>query len=106
VGCVVLPARRAQIRRVRLMTRPAIEVDSVAKSFLIPHEQQTTFKELFLHPFRRATYEANEALQHLSFEVAEVETFGIICPDGSGKQNLLKLLDGLYRPDRGSIRIN
>jgi ABC-type polysaccharide/polyol phosphate transport system ATPase subunit len=85
---------------------PAIEVDHISKSFKIPHEQQTTFKELFLHPLRRPSFEVNQALQELTFEVAEGEMLGIIGPNGSGKSTLLKLIAGIYKPDGGAIRVN
>jgi ABC-2 type transport system ATP-binding protein len=85
---------------------PAIEVDRVSKSFSIPHDQRTTFKEFFLHPLRRPTFEVNEALQELSFDVTEGEMLGIIGPNGSGKSTLLKLIAGIYRPDTGAIRVN
>jgi ABC-type polysaccharide/polyol phosphate transport system ATPase subunit len=85
---------------------PAIEFDAVSKAFVIPHEQRTTFKELFLHPLRRTTYEVNVALRELSFDVVEGETFGVIGPNGSGKSTLLKLIAGIYRADRGEIRVN
>jgi ABC-type polysaccharide/polyol phosphate transport system ATPase subunit len=85
---------------------PAIAFDSVSKTFAIPHEQRTTFKELFLHPRRRTTYELNHALQTVSFEVAEGEMFGVIGPNGSGKSTLLKLIAGIYPPDSGTITVD
>jgi ABC-type polysaccharide/polyol phosphate transport system ATPase subunit len=85
---------------------PAVAFDSVSKSFEIPHEQRTTFKELFLHPFQRVDYEANVALDKVSFEIADGEMFGIIGPNGSGKSTLLKLIAGIYRADGGMIRVN
>jgi lipopolysaccharide transport system ATP-binding protein len=84
----------------------AIEVDLVSKAFKIPHERQTTFKEVFLHPLRRTTYEVNQALHAVSFDIAEGEMFGVIGPNGSGKSTLLKLIAGIYRPDRGTVRVN
>ena len=35
----------------------AIEVAGVSKSFRLPHQQRTTLKEHFLHPFHATTYE-------------------------------------------------
>jgi ABC-type polysaccharide/polyol phosphate transport system ATPase subunit len=84
----------------------AIEVEGVSKTFQIPHEQRTYFKEYFLHPFRRATYERNEALKDVSFSVEAGEFFGISGPNGSGKSTLLRILAGIYVPDRGRVRVN
>ena len=84
---------------------PAIEVTGVSKSFRIPHEQRTYFKEYFLHPFRRTTYERNEALRDVGFSVGQGEFFGISGPNGSGKSTLLRILAGIYVPDRGQVRV-
>ena len=84
----------------------AIEVTGVSKSFRIPHEQRTYFKEYFLHPFRRTTYERNDALQDVTFSVEAGEFFGVFGPNGSGKSTLLRILAGIYVPDTGLVRVN
>ena len=84
----------------------AIEVAGVSKSFRIPHEQRTYFKEYFLHPFRRTSYERNDALKDVSFAVDAGEFFGIFGPNGSGKSTLLRILAGIYVADRGRVRVN
>ena len=45
------------------------------------------------------------ALQDVSFTVKRGEAFAIIGGNGAGKSTLLKLLTGIMRPTRGSIRI-
>ena len=85
------------------MTPPAIEVVGVSKTFRLPHEQRTTLKEHFLHPFQHVTYEVQRALDDISFSVDEGEFFGIVGPNGSGKSTLLKILAGIYRADRGTV---
>lgn len=87
------------------MTAPAIVVEGLSKSFLLPHEQRTTMKEWFLHPFRRRTYDRNQALADVSFTVAQGEFFGIIGPNGSGKSTLLKILAGIYTGDTGRVEV-
>ena len=84
----------------------AIEVEGISKSFRIPHEQRTYFREYFLHPFRRTTYERNDALTGVSFSVEAGEFFGISGPNGSGKSTLLRILAGIYVPDSGRVRVN
>ena len=44
------------------MARPAVEVERVGKSFLLPHERRSTIKEHFLHPGRRSTVESSGQL--------------------------------------------
>lgn len=84
----------------------AIQVAEVSKTFRLPHESRTTFKEHFLHPLRQVTYDENHALSAASFDVERGEFFGIIGPNGSGKSTLLKIIAGIYQPDRGLVRIN
>jgi ABC-type polysaccharide/polyol phosphate transport system ATPase subunit len=89
------------------MERPAaIEVVDVHKAFRLPHQNRTTLKEHFLHPFSRTTYEHQVALVDVSFVIEQGEFFGIIGPNGSGKSTLLKILAGIYRQDRGTVRVN
>jgi ABC-type polysaccharide/polyol phosphate transport system ATPase subunit len=84
----------------------AIDVVGLSKSFRIPHEQRTFFKEYFTHPFRRVTYERNDALTDVTFSVEAGEFFGVIGPNGSGKSTLLRILAGIYVPDSGVVRVN
>jgi ABC-type polysaccharide/polyol phosphate transport system ATPase subunit len=84
----------------------AVEAVGVSKTFRLPHEQRTTLKEHFLHPFHRVTFETQRALEDISFAVPHGEFFGIIGPNGSGKSTLLKILAGIYRADSGSVRID
>jgi ABC-type polysaccharide/polyol phosphate transport system ATPase subunit len=84
----------------------AIEAAGVSKSFRIPHEQRNHFKEYFMHPLRRTTYERNDALKDVSFSVDAGEFFGIFGPNGSGKSTLLRILAGIYIPDSGRVRVN
>ena len=87
-------------------TIPAIEVKEIRKAFRLPHQQRSTVKEHFVHPFRRTLYERQTALDGISFDVAEGEFFGIIGPNGSGKSTLLKVIAGIYRQDSGEVSVS
>ena len=45
------------------------------------------------------------AVDGVSFEVAEGEFFGILGPNGAGKTTTLEMIEGLRRPDAGTIRL-
>jgi ABC-2 type transport system ATP-binding protein len=53
----------------------------------------------------RKTYGATIAVDDVSFEVNEGEIFGLIGPNGAGKTTTMECVEGMRRPDRGSISI-
>ncbi len=84
----------------------AMKIEGVNKTFRLPHEKRTSIKGSVINLFRKQTYEKQEALKDISFEVKKGEFFGIVGRNGSGKSTLLKLLAGIYSPDEGLININ
>ena len=46
------------------------------------------------------------ALRNVSFTVKRNEKVAILGPNGSGKSTLLKMLNGIYLPDSGEIKID
>jgi ATP-binding cassette, subfamily B, bacterial len=55
--------------------------------------------------FKHKTAQHN-AIEDISFEVKKGETVAFVGPSGSGKSTLMKLLVGLYRPQKGTILYN
>jgi ABC-2 type transport system ATP-binding protein len=53
----------------------------------------------------RKTYGSTVAVDEVSFEVRDGEIFGLIGPNGAGKTTTLECVEGLRRPDRGSISV-
>jgi ATP-binding cassette subfamily B multidrug efflux pump len=51
-------------------------------------------------------YEDEPVLRNISFHVAPGERVAFVGPTGAGKTTVLKLLERLYEPDSGSIRID
>lgn len=85
----------------------AIKVSNVSKAFKLPHEKQSSIKGLFVSMFHgKRTYERQEVLKDISFEIKKGEFFGVVGRNGSGKSTLLKMLAGIYAPDKGHIQIN
>jgi ABC-type polysaccharide/polyol phosphate transport system ATPase subunit len=84
----------------------AIEIRDVSKSFRIPHQNRTSIKEYFLHPFTRTTFETQRALRDVSVAIEQGEFFGIIGGNGSGKSTLLKVIAQIYRQDAGTVSVD
>jgi ABC-2 type transport system ATP-binding protein len=53
----------------------------------------------------RKNYGELAAVDGVSFSVAEGEFFGILGPNGAGKTTTLELVEGLRKPDGGSVRL-
>ena len=50
-------------------------------------------------------YEQTKALENISLSVEEGDFLAILGPNGSGKSTLLKIMLGLIKPTKGSIRL-
>jgi branched-chain amino acid transport system ATP-binding protein len=53
----------------------------------------------------RRSFGGIQAVDGVTFDVQPQEVVGIIGPNGSGKSTLFNLITGVYRSDRGSIRL-
>ena len=53
----------------------------------------------------RKTYGRTVAVDEASFEVYEQEIFGLIGPNGAGKTTTMECVEGLRKPDRGTIEV-
>ena len=84
-------------------TPKAIEVDHLRKRFRLYHEKNQSLKARLLHGRNR--YEEFWAIDDISFDVRQGETFGIIGENGSGKSTLLKTLARILKPDSGSVTV-
>ncbi|MDD6155756.1 MAG: ATP-binding cassette domain-containing protein, partial [Lachnospiraceae bacterium] len=45
------------------------------------------------------------ALKDINLDIQKGDIFGIIGMSGAGKSTLIKLISGLYRPDKGRITV-
>jgi ABC-2 type transport system ATP-binding protein len=75
------------------MTHPAIEVSGLRKMF---RKRKGLFKNRVSEEW---------ALDGVSFEVAQGETYGLLGPNGSGKSTLIRILSTLLIADGGEVRL-
>lgn len=53
----------------------------------------------------RKSYDGVPAVDGISFRVARGEIFGLLGPNGAGKTTTLECLEGIRRPDGGTLRV-
>ena len=97
------------------LTDPSIvlEVDQVSKKFFYKLSSTRKFglKEIIRAGFGKAQQNGDLrksefwAVRNVSFRLKRGKTLGIIGLNGSGKSTILKMINGLYMPDEGQIRI-
>ena len=87
------------------MSETAVEIEGLWKNFRMYHERNRYIKAALLRG-RRARYDEFWALQDISISIKDGETIGFIGANGSGKSTLLKCLTGIYRPNRGSVKVH
>ena len=49
------------------------------------------------------TFGTFKALDDLSMTVPQGSVYGLVGPNGAGKSTAIRVLTGVYRPDRGSV---
>ena len=93
------------------MSDPAISARDVAKVYrrFQQRHQFKTLKSALLTGSLLSDLTPDEtftALDGVTFDVPRGATFGVIGENGSGKSTLLKLVAGIARPTRGSLRVD
>ena len=81
----------------------SIEVHNVTKMFTMQYHR--TLKQMAVASVKRLPLQEKFlAVNDVSFEVEQGECIGLMGLNGSGKSTLLKLINGVMRPDEGTIR--
>jgi len=80
----------------------SIVVDNVGKKFTLRYHR--TMKQMAVAVTKRQDLrESFNALDGVTFSVEQGESIGLMGLNGSGKSTLLKLVNGIMRPDTGSV---
>lgn len=90
-----------------------LELDRVSKKFCynLSNTRKYGLKEIVRAGFGKAQQNGKLrkgefwAVRNVSFDLKRGKTVGIIGLNGSGKSTILKMINGLYMPDQGEIRM-
>ena len=89
---------------------PAIEFENVDKSFLDwsdrPDNIKKTLVQILRADFSFGKRAQISVLENINFKIDNGEFVGIIGRNGAGKSTILKMISGIYQPNKGSVRIN
>ena len=82
-----------------------IKVDNVSMMFNLSSEKIDSIKEYIIKMFKRQIhFQEFWALNDVSFELEKGDSLGIIGLNGSGKSTLLKIISGILKPTKGSVK--
>ena len=83
-----------------------VVVRNVAKSFRVPTVRRDTVREHVLGALRPRRFDTLDVLDDVSFTLRRGEALGVMGRNDCGKSTLLKLVCGIYQPDRGRVEVN
>ncbi len=90
-----------------LMSKPAIVVENMSMMFNLNKEKVDNIKEYFIKLItRKLHFTEFWALQDISFTVEKGERVGVLGFNGAGKSTLLKVIAGVLKPTKGSVKVS
>jgi len=84
----------------------AIQASGISKAFDVPLEHRTSLREHFSGVLSRGGRRRFVALDGISFTLNKGDFLGVIGANGSGKTTLMRVLSGIYLPDKGSFTVD
>ncbi len=84
-----------------------IDVQNVSMMFNLSANKEAGLKEYFINMVKgKADFREFWALQNINLKVKRGDSLALIGRNGSGKSTLLKVIAGIIKPTRGSVKIN
>ncbi|MFR6291473.1 MAG: ABC transporter ATP-binding protein [Peptococcaceae bacterium] len=89
------------------MAQPIIEVRDVSIMFNKSSEKVDSIKEYFVRLVKhQLMFEEFWALKNISLTIEKGDAVGIVGLNGSGKSTLLKIIAGVMKPTKGTIKVH
>ena len=87
------------------MTKNAITMTNVKKTFKLYYDKANTLKEKLLF-WKRGKNEVVTVLDGVDLTIRKGDTVALIGTNGSGKSTLLKLMTKIIYPNQGKVKVN
>ncbi len=89
------------------MAQPIIEVRDVSIMFNKSSEKVDSIKEYFVRLMKhQLMFEEFWALKNISLTIEKGDAVGIVGLNGSGKSTLLKIIAGVMKPTKGTVKVH
>ena len=84
-----------------------IEIENVTVRFNMATEKIDNLKEYFVKLVKRELmFQEFLALQDVTLKIKQGEAWGLIGTNGAGKSTMLKLISGILKPYKGTVKVN
>lgn len=83
-----------------------LTVRNLSVRLSLQRERVTSIREYVIRLLKGQRVKSEEfwPLQNISFEVGAGEVFGIVGPNGAGKSTLLRVIAGIIKPTKGTVK--
>ncbi len=88
-----------------MSSNTVIELKNVCLDFPVNKSGAMMLKEIFTRRRTGKKPKFFRASDDISLKISKGEVFGIIGPNGAGKSTILRIMAGIYAPDKGEINI-
>ncbi len=86
-------------------SKNAVELRDIEMHFNMSKEKLESLKEYFLKLVqRKLRFEDFTALDGISFDIPKGDVFGIVGLNGCGKSTTLKIISGILKPTKGTVK--
>lgn len=89
-----------------MQTTPVIEIENLEFGFFTQHNGINTFKEFVQNLGKRKAFLKRKVINDISFTIPRGNCFAIMGRNGCGKSTLLRIISGIIKADKGTVKVS